>query len=103
MQSRGQYLFGGLLTALVVWQAGGWVSSAVFGPFETRRGDLTRLQKSVTEKEDKLLMLARANKSLKDWKLISLPPDDNAKSRQPTALNAQRLYIQWLTDLAQLS
>ncbi len=102
MQRREQYLLGLLLTAVVIWQAGGWVTSALFGPFETRRTELTSLQKTVTEKEDKMLMLARANKSLRDWQASSLPPDDTAKSKQPSALNAQRLYLQWLTDLSHL-
>ena len=103
MQRREQYLLGGLLAAVVLWQGSTWAASALFGPFETRRQDFERLQKSVADKNDKLFVQVRARKLLKDWQLISLPPDDPGKSKLPTALNAQRLYLQWLTDLAQLA
>lgn len=102
MQRREQYLLAGLLGFVVLWQGGGWLMSALFDPFETRGAELSRLQKAVTEKEDKMLLLARANKSLREWQAISLPPDDTAKSKQPSVLNAQRLYMQWLTDLSQI-
>ena len=38
---------------------------------------------------------------MKEYKAISLPPD-SSKSKQATALNAQRQYVEWLTDLSQL-
>ena len=102
MQRREQYLLGGLVAALVIWQASGWVSSAVFGPFETRRDELNRLRETVGKKSNDLLGLARAGKQLGEWRSISLPPDEIGKSKQPNALDAQRLYLQWLTNLAQL-
>ncbi|WP_010584174.1 Ig domain-containing protein [Schlesneria paludicola] len=102
MQRRQQYLLGGLIAVVLIWQGSGWVASAIFGPFETRREELTRLQQAVADKGDKLLSLARARKLLKEWQAISLPPDDLAKSKKPSARDAQRLYMQWLTDLAQL-
>ena len=101
MQRREQLLLGGLLSAVVIWQGSGWVSSAVFGPFQARSEKLRILQKSVVDKEDQLLLLSRARKSLKTAQLSSLPPDAG-KSKRPDALNAQRLYLQWLTDISQL-
>ena len=101
MQRREQIMLGVLLTAVVIWQGSGWAYSALFGPFQTRYETLNLLKKSVTEKEDQILALARAGKSLKAAKLISLPPDAG-KTKRPDALNAQRLYLQWLTDLAEL-
>src|SRR5665213_2565614 len=102
MQRREQLLLGGLLAAVVIWQGAGIVASAIFGPFQTKSEQPTRLRKSVTEKEDQLLLLARARKSIADSKAISLPPDVGGKSKRPDALNAQRLYQQWLTDMAEL-
>ena len=101
MQRREQIILGVLLATVVTWQGGGWVASAVLDPFQTRSETLSRLKKSVKEKEDQELMLVRARKSLADAKLISLPPDAG-KSKRPDALNAQRLYLEWVTDLAQL-
>ena len=102
MQRRQQYLLAGLIAAVLIWQGSGWVSYALFGPFETRREELSRLEQAVAEKSDKLLSLVRARKLLKEWQAISLPPDDLAKSKKPSARDAQRLYLQWLTDLGQL-
>lgn len=102
MQRREQILLAGLLGAVVIWQMSGFVSSVVFGPFETRREDYQRLQKAVSQKNDTLMMLVKAKKSLADWKSRSLPPDDDKNTKQPTAYDAGRLYLQWLTDLAQL-
>ena len=101
MQRREQIILGVLLATVVTWQGGGWVASAVLDPFQTRSDTLARLKKSVKEKEDQELMLVRAKKSLADAKLISLHPDAG-KSKRPDALNAQRLYLEWVTDLAQL-
>ena len=102
MQRREQYLLGGLLAAAFVFGTYQWAYSIVFGPFESRQQDLARIQKAVADKSDRMLQLARETKRLNDWKLISLPPDDTAKSKQPSALDAQRLYVQWLTDLSQI-
>ncbi len=102
MKRREQYLIGGLLAAFVVWQSSGLISSVLFEPFQTASTKLDELKKTVSGKRDNLLALARAGKLLKEWKAISLPPDPG-KPKQPTALNAQRLYLQWLTDLAELN
>ena len=101
MQRREQIMLGVLLAAVVIWQGSGWLISTVFGPFQARSEATALLQKSVQEKDDQLLMLARSSKSLKAARGISLPPDAT-KSKRPDAVNGQRLYMQWLTDLAEL-
>ena len=101
MQRREQIMLGLLLTVVIGWQGAGWLYEAVFGPFQSRYETLTQLQKSITEKEDQLLALSRAGKTLKAARLSSLPPDAG-KSKRPDAINAQRLYLQWLTDMAEL-
>ena len=101
MQPREKIILGVLLTFVVIWQGSGWASSIIFGPFQERSETLERLKKSVTEKEDQMMMLARAGKSLKEARLISLPPD-GGKLKRPDASNAERLYQRWLTDVGEL-
>ena len=103
MQRREQYLIGGLIAAVVLWLGGSWVNSAVFGPIQDKRTALAKLTKSVNQKEDLQLSLARSKKLLKGWQARSFPPDLIKTKQRPNALNAQRLYQEWLTDLAQLS
>ncbi len=102
MQRREQYLIGGLVAVVVVWFGSGWINSAVLGPIQLKRDELGRLTKAVSQKDDQLLALARSRKQLKDWQARSLPPDPVKAKQRPDALNAQRLYLEWLTDLAQL-
>jgi hypothetical protein len=101
MQRREQYLIGAFLGAVLVWQVGGWMLSTVSKPFQEASEKLETLKKSVSNKQDSTLSLIRSAKLLKEWKAASLFPDPG-KSKQPTALNAQRLYLEWITDLAEL-
>ena len=102
MQRREQYLLGGLVAAVIIWQVSGVVYSVVFGPFQVRSDELARLSDSVSKKNDEMLQRARASKQLSEWRANSLPPDENAKSNQPSAFDAQRLYLEWATNLAHL-
>lgn len=102
MKPREKQLLGGLIAAVVVWQGIGFVYSLVFGPFEARAAQLESLRTAVKKKTDDLLVRAGAEKRLKQWRSMSLPPDDTGKPSQATAWNAQRLYLQWLTDLSQV-
>ena len=103
MQRREQYLIGGLVTVVALWFGSGWLKSAVLEPIRTKREALDKLTKTVGQKEDQLLNLARSKKLLKDWQARSLPPDLTKARQKADALNAQRLYLEWLTDVAQLS
>ena len=49
--------------------------SAVLEPIQAKREALDKLTKTVGQKEDQLLNLARSKKLLKDWQARSLPPD----------------------------
>ena len=103
MQRREQYLIGGLIAAVVLWLGYSGVNSAVLRPIQDKRDQLAKLTKSVSDKEDQQLNLQRSKKLLRGWQARSFPPD-LAKTRQkPDALNAQRLYSEWLIDLAHLS
>ena len=103
MQRREQYLIGGLVTVVVLWFGYGWLKSAVLEPIQSKSEELDKRKKTVGRTEDQLLNLARSKKLLKDWQARSLPPDLTKARQKPDALNAQGLYLEWLTDLAQLS
>ena len=103
MQRREQYLIGGLIAAVVLWLGYSWVSSAVLRPIQDKRDQLAKLTKSVSDKEDQQLNLQRSKKLLRGWQARSFPPDLVKTRQKPDALNAQRLYSEWLIDLAHLS
>jgi hypothetical protein len=94
MQRREKILLVLLVGAVVAWGGRGIVHSVILGRLEDREADVARLddaQKTLTEKEHDLL---QTMKRMGEWKNRSLPPD---------ALEALRLYQQWLTDLGQTS
>ena len=103
MQRREQYLLIGLVAAVVVWFGGGLISSQILGPLRDKQAVLTGLEKKNDDTTKSLLLLAKQRKSLSDWTRRSLPPDPVKGKNRPSALNAQRLYQDWLHDLAQLS
>ena len=104
MQRRQQYLLFGLIAVVVLWQGARIVDSSFLQPIRDKRTELDELEKTVGLKKKDQIELARLKKNLDKWKARSLPPDPmkNAKQR-PDALNAQRLYQDWLHDLALLS
>jgi len=64
---------------------------AFLDPLTELNGELKTVQASVSARELDELKLMRATVDLKEWRGQSLPPDP---------LNAQRVYQEWLTDLA---
>lgn len=104
MQRRQQYLLFGLIAVVVLWQGARIVDSSFLQPIRDKQTELAELEKTVSLKKKDQIELARLKKNLDKWKARSLPPDPvkNAKQR-PDALNAQRLYQDWLHDLALLS
>jgi hypothetical protein len=103
MQRRTQYLLIGLIGVIVLWQGGIQISSAFLEPLWKKEKELAELEESVDKRTKELILLARQRKNLTDWKKRSLPPDKATKKERPDALNAQRLYGDWLHDLALLS
>jgi len=101
MQPREKMLLAAVLVLGSAWLGGGYLISAVFEPFQERIQRLDGLRASVNKKSDEQMTLGRARLTLKNISAISLPPDPG-KSKQPSALNAQRLYLEWLTDIAEL-
>ena len=112
MQQREKNLLIGLVAAVLLWQGGKVLSSTFLEPLWTRQKDLEKLQESVSEKNKGLILLARQKKQMEGWKRRSLPPDPASMLKRtagtqggprPSASNAQRLYQDWLLDLAVLS
>jgi len=89
---------------LVGYLGGGPVYNFVVGPFQERSSRLAALQDEVAKLEDDEFTIIKAQGQLKDWRSSSLPPDRGAAtSKTPDALDAQRLYAKWITDLLVLS
>ncbi|MDA1052667.1 MAG: hypothetical protein O3C40_19600 [Planctomycetota bacterium] len=81
-----------LVLGLLTWQGGRLFDRVMFDPIRRSRAQLDRLDEQIAEQIGQLAELSLAEATLKLWQQRSLPPDP---------LTAQRLYQQWLTDLAQ--
>ncbi len=94
MQRREQILIVLLIGAVLLWRGWGIVHGVFLGRLDerwTKIDGLTETTKTLSAKQDELL---KTMKRMGEWKDRSLPPD---------ALEALRLYQQWLTDLGQTS
>lgn len=94
MQRREKILAIILLAVVAGYQIVPSLWNAWNGPLEERRTQLALVQSSLDEKLDKQLAISRANARIRDAKARSLPPDP---------FTAQRVYQQWLTDLAMMT
>ena len=106
MQRREQYLLIGLVGAVLLWQGLRLLDATFVEPLRVRQKELTGLEQTVDQRTKELVQLKKQRENLADWKRRSLPTDKSTKkqrSDRPEALNAQRLYQDWLHDLAQLS
>ncbi len=101
MQTREKRLtlvLGGVLGVMAVWSV---LKPWYFGPIEDQELQLGLVQDELKKAEDQQMQLLQATRQMADWKSRSLPPDPKRSGRQrPDALNGQRLYQEWLTDLA---
>lgn len=89
---------------LVGWLASRLVYPWIVEPFQQRTDRLAALEKEVSQLEDDEFAIIQAQGQLAAWRASSLPPDRGAAtSRTPDALDAQRLYAKWITDLLVLS
>lgn len=94
MQKREKILaliFGGVI---VFWLGRPLLYSTFIEPIESRKNQLKVLNNAIDQKEQQELELLRSAKQLGAWVEHSLPPDEH---------DAQRLYLEWLNDLAELS
>ena len=80
-----------LVLGLLAWQGGRFVHRLLFAPIRQSHAELDRLDARISEQQIQNAELSRSLGELERWQQRSLPPDP---------LTAQRLYQQWLTDLA---
>ena len=94
MQRREKILLFAVLGLLVLWRGAPIVRQALFGPIEERRSALLLLDSQIRDAEDKEFAIILATRHMGEWRDRSLPPSEHV---------AKRLYLQWLTDTAQLA
>lgn len=88
-----------ILAAILGCFVAGWfgwplIDSIFLAPTREARDRLARMEKQVADKEYEKLDFELAQIQLAEWEAASLPPN-------PTT--GQRLYIQWLRDLAEMA
>jgi hypothetical protein len=92
MRRREKFLLAILLLGLLAWQGARLTHRLLIAPLDRSRARLQRLDEQFAEQTNRVAELSRAAATLDDWQRQSLPPDP---------FTAQRLYQQWLHDLAQ--
>ena len=93
MQKREKILAIALGSVVLLWFGLPILESSFVEPLVQLANDEERLQEEANEKFDEQLELRKKVKQLAQWRQKSLPPDP---------LDAQRLYQEWLVDLAQM-
>lgn len=94
MQRREQLLAAVLGLTLLGWLGLPMLERQFLAPIEELRGRETSLQGSIDKKFELRKALSARDAELQKWRAVSLPPDP---------LDAQRLYQEWLINLAQQS
>lgn len=94
MQKREKLLAIALGSVVLIWFGLPMFEAAFIAPLAELEADEERLRDEANKKFDKQIELRKMEKQLAAWRKISLPPDP---------LDAQRVYQEWITDLAQLS
>lgn len=93
MDQRSKILAGILGGLVVVW--GGWkfASQWVIAPIVEKKSQIAAQEKSIEKQRDELFQIMQLEKKLKEWAAQSLPPNE---------IDAQRLYKDWLTAIAEI-
>ncbi len=94
MQQREKILAIALASVVAIWFGFPIIESWIIEPIKQLSLEEESLTEKSNEKFDEQIELRKKQKQLTQWQKISLPPDP---------LDAQRLYQEWLTDLAKLS
>lgn len=94
MQKREKILAAAFGAVILIWLGMPLINSTFIEPVKTRQNQLKALNQQIDQREQKELELLRSARQLGDWVDNSLPPDEH---------DAQRLYLEWLNDLAELS
>lgn len=95
MQQREKILLAALLGVLAFfWVVLPGIENVLLAPFASRYDRIETLENEVARKQKEENRYLAAKRELQEWAAESLPP-------QP--LDAQRVYAEWLVDLARLS
>lgn len=101
MQNREKKLaiaFGSVVGVMAVWSV---LRPWYIGPIQQEEGQLASVQTELDSQQNRQMQQLAAGRKMAEWKAQSLPPDVKPIGRQRAdALNGQRLYQEWLTDLA---
>src|SRR5688572_306106 len=102
--TRQQILLAAAVGVVVLWVGLTMVGPAITAPFRNKGDELQKVTASVEQKTKEAAAVEKAKLQLAAWKVRSLPPDAGAaKSKRPEALDAQRKYQEWITDLTILA
>ncbi len=102
MNTRERNLLIGLGGAAILYVAYSYLYPAVMAPITDRQNKLAEVTDKVDKSDAEILQLLQKRKQLGQWKAVSLPADPPTTKR-PDALNAQRLYLNWLGSIAEKS
>lgn len=94
MQKREKILAIALSAVVIIWFGLPIIENSFLEPLNQLEAEEASLREEQQAKFDAQLDLRKKENQLAVWRKLSLPPDP---------LDAQRLYQEWLTDLAQLS
>lgn len=102
MPPRQKLLLLGLIAAVLMWQGGIWGNRLLLEPLRVLRADVARRQEKVNGLKDQALAIELAQAKLNAYRSRSLPLDLGKKGGpnvRPDAVDAQRQYTAWLTEL----
>lgn len=102
MNTRERNLIIGLGGSALLFVAYSYVLPAFTQPIAERRDKIAQLNGAIETDNTAIMQLLKDRKQLGQWKAISLPADP-PNTKRPDALNAQRLYLNWLAGLAEKS
>lgn len=94
MQQREKILAGAFGGVIAIALGLPYFESTFLQPLHDLEAQESSLVASVDRLKSDQIALAKSDRELRDWKAQSLPPE---------TLNAERLYQEWLADLAQLA
>ena len=94
MKKREKILAAIFGAVILLWLGMPVIDSTFIEPVESRQNQLNVLNQQIDQQEQKELDFLRSAGQLGNWVAHSLPPDEH---------DAQRLYLEWLDDLAELS
>lgn len=94
MERREKLLAGGLGTAVLLWGGLGFYDNNIKAPLELKEQSLITAEQGIRDSRDQWKAMLKSQKQVRDAVSDSLPPDPQ---------DAQRVYLKWVMELAELS